>query len=237
MNPCGFGDAQALWEPARGSPRSVAVAAAGSDLARGPGAARGRWQQSPRRGPGLVPQPFLPSLQPLCRLRAGTSGVNALRKHKADPRHISAAIFSAPLLTNKLLLAGDGEASSAAGAPRRAPAPCRASWPALLSPRHGARRMLNPPHLPGPPNRSWVTQIQQHHPCNTQRGESQLGAPQPGGQHRGAQPRPPQNQSPAPDPPPSPEQGLLPRPGLSAAPSLSLAPCQTQSGCFETAIQ
>lgn len=125
---------------------SVAVAAPGSDLARGPGAARGRWQQSPRGGPGLVPQPFLPSLQLLCRLRAGTSGVNALRKHKADPRHISAAIFSAPLLTNKLLLAGDGEASAAAGAPRRAPAPCRASWPAPLSPGHGARRMLNPPH-------------------------------------------------------------------------------------------
>lgn len=80
------------------------------------------------------PCPFLPSQQPLCRLRASTSRLDALRQHKAKPRGVSAAIFSAPLLTNKLLGAGDSEASTAAGAPPCAPAPCRASWPVPLGP-------------------------------------------------------------------------------------------------------
>lgn len=84
--------------------------------------------------PGSLTEPPGPR-PPLPAAFVAASGLAALRQHKAEPRGISAAIFSAPLLTNKLLRAGDGEASAAAGPPPRAPPSRRASWP---GPRYGA---------------------------------------------------------------------------------------------------
>lgn len=65
--------------------------------------------------------------------------MDALRQHKAEPRGISGAIFPAPLLTNKLLCAGDAEASAAAaGTPCHA-VPSRASWTVPLLPHSQPR--------------------------------------------------------------------------------------------------
>lgn len=122
---------------------------------RAPGVCQGQGESKAPVEPHQAPPPqsFPPFRQPLCCLRAGTSGVDALRQHKAELRGIWAAIFPAPLLTNKLLGAGDGEASAAAVAPPcTSPVPCQLACP------------TQPPSPPSPPIRCvpnrllWVAQ-------------------------------------------------------------------------------
>lgn len=115
------------------------------------GVCAGQWGVNPPWNLSELPIPSSPPFQqPLCRRRAGTSGVDALRQHKAEPRGISGAIFPAPLLTNKLLCAGDAEASAAAGTPCHA-VPSRASWTAPLLP-HSQPRCPPIRHIPGHPD-------------------------------------------------------------------------------------
>lgn len=182
------------------------------------------WGQGGAKPPGSLTEPPSPR-PPLPAAFVAASWLDALRQHKAEPRGISAAIFSAPLLTNKLLRAGDGEASAAAGPPPRAPPLRRASWPGR---RHGATGNALPSPAPRIASASSPLCADPEMPplrSNGERGRRE---------HSGMRPRCPaacrlRHQAP-PFPPSRVERA-------QRAASLSLASCQTQSGCFGTAIQ